>query len=45
MQLFGKFKEIETILKVLQNTSNTTKKFIFVIFVLNQITSQGRGGI
>ena len=40
MQLFGKFKEIETILKVLQNTSNTTKDFI-----LNQITSKGRGGI
>ena len=40
MQLFGKFKEIETIRKVLQNTSNTTKDFI-----LNQITYQGRGGI
>ena len=45
IQLFGKFKEIEIIVKVLQNTSNTTKDFIFVIFVLNQITSKGRGGI
>lgn len=40
MQLFGKFKKIEIIVKVLQNTSNTT-----IDFILNQITSKGRGGI